>query len=218
MEGYGWPRGTTLTYWIDAVTGCPPGLDPAQAEAQIAAAPLAWEAVCGIRFQRVSDRAQANIVTTWDATVALVDDDYDLARTDLPVAGGPAQLRNRLNPEPRAGWTLPRLYLAEIHEFGHAIGQVHSPAGLRSIMSAYLDESLSGPTVFDENNARADYGPPVPAAPSTITLRLPDGGTLVYTTPAVPTVAAGPFDPVTVPLPDGSQLTLTYVPPTGDAS
>lgn len=213
MNGYAWPKGTLLPYYIDAATGCPAGLDPAAVDAQIDAAFQVWPKVCGARLVRTTDRSQARIVSVWDPGVEAYDNDYDLARTDLPDnPDASTVLVNRLNPSPAAGWTLRRLYIAEIHEIGHALGLVHAPDGVLSIMSAWLNESLSGPTAYDVQNAVADCGPPAAPAPAPIRLELPDGGTLVYTAAATPTVAADVYSPTTVDLPGGGHLVIQFTP------
>lgn len=209
MNGMSWPPGSILKHWIDAATNCPSYLSPADVEAQIAAAPLAWAAVANVHFVRTDDQAEANILSYWDPSVHRDDPDY-LAETQEPVNPSPTtQLLNRLDPNVAGGWTLRLLYLTEIHEIGHALGEIHSPAGVASIMSAVMNQSLDGLTPFDIQNIQADYGPSNPP----ITLQLPDGGTLVYTPPVTPTDAVGPFAPTTLQLPDGSTLVLQYEPP-----
>lgn len=208
MNGMSWPPGSVLKHWIDAATHCPSYLDPVDVEAQIAAAPLPWAAASNVRFERTDDRSAANILSYWDPAVHS-DDPYYLAETQEPVNPSPTtQLLNRLDPNVAGGWTLRLLYLAEIHEIGHALGQVHSPAGVASIMSPVINQALTGITPYDTANVQADYGP------ATITLQLPDGGTLVYTPPAQWNPVTGrTYDPTTLQLPDGSQLVLQYVPP-----
>lgn len=209
MDGMKWPPGSILKHWIDARTNCPSYLDPDQVEAQIAAAPLAWSAVANVYFERTENRAEANLLSYWDPAVRQDNPDY-LAETQEPVTPAPTtQLLNRIDPGVAGGWTIRLLYLTEVHEIGHFLGQIHAPDGTPSIMSPVIDQSLSGLTPFDVANIQADYGPANPP----ITLRLPDGGTLVYTPPAEPSAAAGPFAPTTLPLPDGSTLVLQYVPP-----
>lgn len=165
MNGYRWPAGTLLTYWIDAATGCPPYLDPAAADVAIEAGittPGLYTAGV-LSYQRVADPAQARILCYWDGTVA-GDNPYYLAETELPLEPTPTtQLHNRIDPNVAGGWTLPRLCLSEVHEGLHAVGQVHAPEGVRSAISAVLDETVRGLTDFDVANLRRDY-PPAAAA------------------------------------------------------
>lgn len=208
MDGMSWPAGSVLKHWIDARTNCPSNLDPDQVEAQIAAAPLAWCAVADVRFERTNDQAEANLLSYWDPTVEGVNCDY-LALTQLPEQPTPStQLHNRLDPDVAGGWTLRLLYLTEVHEIGHFLGQIHSPAGVPAIMSAVINQSLDGLTPFDVANIQADYGPANPP----IRIQLPDGGTLVYTPPPSPTAAAGPFAPTSIALPDGATIVLQFTP------
>jgi hypothetical protein len=214
MQGYKWPYGTLLHYWIDMATDCPAELDPQKADFYAETGLTAWALHCGIRYARVQDRSQAQILCYWDPTVEYSDGDNDLALTELPLNPGPTtQLTNRLNPAPRGGWTLNRLFLTEIHEGGHAIGQVHAPADVLSIMSPVLNESLHGPTSFDAANAVADYGP----GQKEIHALLVNGGQLVYTDPAPGQTLAVPpgvqYAPTEITLPDGSTLTLSFRPP-----
>lgn len=197
-----WPRGTVVKYWMDLATGCPPELDPVAADAASAEGLTGWAEACGIRYVRVADRSQANLVTYWDPSVGVANPEW-LALTQMPLGATPAtQLLNRLNPRPfddlgrPLPWTIKRLYLTQLHEGGHGIGQIHAPKGEPSIMSERINETLLGLTAFDVSNAQADYGPP--AAPPAVE---PD--------PAPPRAYA----PTTFLLPDGATVTLQYTPP-----
>ena len=160
MSGNYWPAGTIVrTAYVDSNRPDSAGTE-ADVCAAIDAACAAWERVCGVRFGDAASLDAANVQVVWadlDPTGCM------LGLTDEPARGYGGPLLLRLDYA--SAWTPARSFLALVHELGHALGFDHSPLGVIAIMSAYLNDALSGPTEYDARLAVAAYGPPAPVKP-----------------------------------------------------
>jgi hypothetical protein len=167
-----WPAGQVITWAINASNLAPQDL--ARLTDPIARGLESWARVCGVRIARYDGSTpEPNIAVVFvadlsvDTTVAwnlgqniAWANGSELGLTDEPVGDvGPGrQVRLRLNAN--AAWTELRLEQVTRHEAGHALGCDHAPAGVRSCMSAYLDESVTEQQSWECSWARYYYGPP----------------------------------------------------------
>lgn len=140
----------------------------------IQAAFNAWEAVANIDFVRTSDSSSVDIRLGYyygdgpSGTLAVANYSYSsgLLREAF------------ISFDSRENWNLSttgNFYLTALHEIGHTLGLGHSTVS-PSIMSAFLNSSLSGLTADDIAGIQAIYGapsnggggdpPPPPSPPS----------------------------------------------------
>jgi|GEM_PF-5261276 len=120
------------------------------------------EGVCGLLFYELDSPDGANLYVT-----------------DGPIDGPGNVVADTQEPTPGIAPTSVLVALFDIadfaesdqltltkyaHEFGHAVGRDHSPPGVRSVMSATLDESIDvsrdGLPAYDEAELQAMYGLP----------------------------------------------------------
>ena len=150
-----WPAGTVVTWYVDTSELTP------EAVATIASAIGQWSQVSGVQTQQVADPSQARVLITFEP--------IDPARvvlglTELPC-DGLADVQHSMKLNVAEDWSEAEIFDVALHEFGHAIGLVHPPDGVRSCMSAYLDMSVSSPQPPDVAAAVLRYGAAVAAAP-----------------------------------------------------
>lgn len=187
-----WPDAHAY-FWVD-FSRVPAPLTSADFSAAVAWAAHQWEMACDFVFSAVTRANYARLICSFD----LIDPSgEELGLTEEPC-GVPAnaQLTSKYNTV--AAWSPERLKLTVLHELGHFLGLQHAPEGTPSIMSAILDESLSGLTPYDVSTVQALYGPHPSAADS----------------PATPAPQSQTYDPVEIPLPTGGKLRVqfTFVP------
>lgn len=154
-----WPQGV-VTYYEDLVFA---GMSRAAIAACYDAACARWTAVCGLRFVRVSDPAQANIV----AHTGPIDGPYNiLAESDLPYGATAASQMSQLydDSEPWNAEGTDILIACICHEVGHAIGLEHIP-GVGALMDPIIHPGTSSPRPPDIAEADLRYGPPSPSEP-----------------------------------------------------
>ncbi|HXS24435.1 MAG TPA: matrixin family metalloprotease [Gemmatimonadales bacterium] len=187
-----WPDAHAY-FWID-FSRVPPPLTSEDFSAAVAWAVEQWQSACDFVFTPVTNSVYARLVCSF----GLLDESgVELGLTQEPCGVDPrAQLWSKYNTV--AAWSPARLKLTVLHELGHFLGLQHAPDGTKSIMSAILDESLTGLTPYDIATIQALYG----QHPSAVG------------TPATPSPQSQTYDPVEIPLPTGGKLRVefTFVP------
>ncbi len=166
---YCWPPGTFVSYRVDTSV-LPAGLSADDARAAIEAGIAVWPQVCGVRVG--VDQSPTAVPRVWIRFAAIDPTLVELGLTQLP-SQGVAQVLMQLNAQ--VPWTMDELAKVAMHEFGHALGFVHT-TGRAAVMNAFYDPAVDGPQRDDVVQALARYPRPVappPAPPPPPTTALP---------------------------------------------
>jgi hypothetical protein len=196
---YRWAPGTLVTYWL-RTDPLPAGLSWSDALSAIVAAADVWPQVCGV--QTASGTGEAAHVLIEFAT--LDPSGVELGLTQLPT--GVDQVTMQLNID--VAWTVEELAQVAMHEFGHALGFVHTTA-TPAIMNPIYQPQLAGPQPDDVAQALERYplaapapAPVEPAAVPTLTVDRSLAIDAIFTEAGdtVLGIAVGAAAPVAVPL------------------
>jgi hypothetical protein len=169
-----WKNGMTITYFVEKYVG---GLSQSDQDDLIALGFQQWADVADLKFQRVNQSFQANIIISTGCGAA---DQFDgpagtLAWAYLPPQPNfQGQLLMRFDMDET--WiksTIDRgvLYLnVATHEFGHLLGLEHSQ-NPKALMAPYYAVGITKPQLQDDiPRIQAIYGaPPATAAAATAT-------------------------------------------------
>ena len=157
-----WPAGVPVTWYFDPSITPAGGVAAYLIEAAIVNGISAWSFACGVTIQRVTDPVLARVIVAFQP----IDGPGNVVGlTDLPC-GAPATAVMRLRLDSAENWTPGMIQQVVTHEFGHALGLVHAPAGTLAIMDPYYNPSIFGLQAWDKDQAALRYGPP-PKTPST---------------------------------------------------
>jgi hypothetical protein len=145
-----------VTYYTNLTLS---GVSKVQAAAAYDIACKQWEAVCGIRFKRVTTATKANIAAKsgLGQTAFLDGRGGTLAWSYMPCgARKDTKLSQMFDQAER--WSSRMLLAVACHEIGHAIGLPHGRPG--QLMAPYYNADVVAPQAQDIVEVVKLYGPP----------------------------------------------------------
>ncbi|MGL4464754.1 MAG: matrixin family metalloprotease [Planctomycetia bacterium] len=143
-----------VRYWLDDL---PQRLSPQQWRDVFETACNSWSAVCGLHFERVGVRTEADLLVFSGREDGPSN---TLAWCELPV-GMPPRRQLKMKLDAAEAWSFDFAVGVVAHELGHGIGLSHiPPAKGVALLNPIFNRRVLKPQPLDVAEAQLRYGPP----------------------------------------------------------